>query len=194
MRLVDVRKYVPNAITISRPLLGFLIVYLHGIGWYKTALGVAIFTALSDAIDGHLARLWKAESKFGERWDPLTDKMFCWTFTGVLLTLYPLDPGFLAVVLFFAVYDGGITAIRYLFGRRNIPTNSYAKFKTTLLMTSLVVLYAAQMIVPMYLQTISYTVGILIGCGAIGYGVCSAVTYIRGYGWGDYLPRPLHLL
>lgn len=194
MNLYEVRKYVPNAITTSRPFWGFLIAYLHAIGWYRTALGIAVLTALSDAIDGHLARRWKAESKFGEKWDPLTDKMFCWSFTAVLLTMYPMDPAFLFLVLFFAAYDGGITTIRYLFGRRNIPTNNYAKLKTTLLMSSLVMLYASQVLVPTYLQCSTYWIGLAIGAAAMGCGVCSAVTYIRGYGWGNYLPSPLHLI
>jgi len=39
------------------------------------ATAIFIIAALTDALDGHLARKWKAESKFGRIMDPFADKL-----------------------------------------------------------------------------------------------------------------------
>lgn len=39
------------------------------------AASIFIIAALTDALDGHLARKWKAESKFGRIMDPFADKL-----------------------------------------------------------------------------------------------------------------------
>lgn len=69
---------LPNAITLSRIPLMFVIVWLM----YQTWLGAAslafwlfIAAAVGDWLDGHLARKYKMISVFGKLMDALTDKI-----------------------------------------------------------------------------------------------------------------------
>lgn len=92
------RLQIPNLITMARVLLAIVFVALLGsittrslnadptgvdrlgdlahasTAMLVTAAALFIIAALSDALDGHLARKWKAESKFGRIMDPFADK------------------------------------------------------------------------------------------------------------------------
>jgi CDP-diacylglycerol--glycerol-3-phosphate 3-phosphatidyltransferase len=78
----DLRRALPNALTILRfgaiPVFAWL--YLEagdGAAW-----GAGIFfaaAALTDQIDGYLARRWHVESRFGTIADPLADRLMIGT-------------------------------------------------------------------------------------------------------------------
>jgi CDP-diacylglycerol--glycerol-3-phosphate 3-phosphatidyltransferase len=78
MRGDDLRRLVPNALTIARfvaiPI--FAVLYLRagdGPAW-----GAGIFfagAAFTDQVDGYLARRWHVESRFGVVADPLADRL-----------------------------------------------------------------------------------------------------------------------
>lgn len=57
-----------------------------------SAAALFIIAALTDALDGHLARKWKAESKFGRIMDPFADKLLV---LGAFIML--AGPGFTSV-------------------------------------------------------------------------------------------------
>lgn len=65
---------LPNLISILRILLVPLIVWLISQEIYSIALTVFCVAAISDALDGMLARLLKCQSKLGAYLDPLADK------------------------------------------------------------------------------------------------------------------------
>ncbi|MEM9373489.1 MAG: CDP-diacylglycerol--glycerol-3-phosphate 3-phosphatidyltransferase [Planctomycetota bacterium] len=89
---------IPNLITLARVVLAIVFVWilasintrsLHAdptavdrlgdlthasTAVLVTAAALFIIAALTDALDGHLARKWKAESKFGRIMDPFADK------------------------------------------------------------------------------------------------------------------------
>jgi cardiolipin synthase (CMP-forming) len=66
---------VPNQITLLR--LGFLPFFLILISYeeYRWALLVLVFVALTDAIDGFLARRLRQKSALGAYLDPIADKL-----------------------------------------------------------------------------------------------------------------------
>lgn len=78
----DVRPRIPNALTIARfaaiPI--FALLYLRagdGPAW-----GAGVFfagAALTDQVDGYLARRWHVESRFGKVADPLADRLMIGT-------------------------------------------------------------------------------------------------------------------
>lgn len=78
MSWAEVRRNVPNALTLARfaaiPVFAWL--YLRagdGAAW-----GAGIFfaaAAFTDQIDGYLARRWHVESRFGKIADPLADRV-----------------------------------------------------------------------------------------------------------------------
>jgi len=73
----------PNALTVLRAILagGFfaaLNAYRYpdeNVLWGNVAIGLFIAAALTDALDGYLARKWHVESVFGRIMDPFCDKV-----------------------------------------------------------------------------------------------------------------------
>lgn len=69
---------LPNAITLSRVPLMFVIVWLMYQDWpgaATIAFWLFIAAAVGDWLDGYLARRWKQVSTFGKLMDALTDKI-----------------------------------------------------------------------------------------------------------------------
>jgi CDP-diacylglycerol--glycerol-3-phosphate 3-phosphatidyltransferase len=78
MTWLEARRHIPNALTILRfaaiPVFVVLLV-LAGDG---PAWGAGVFfagAALTDQLDGYLARRWSVESAFGKVADPLADRV-----------------------------------------------------------------------------------------------------------------------
>lgn len=79
----EVRRNLPNAITVLRVVLaaGFfaaLNAYRFpdvNVAWANLANLLFILAAVTDALDGYLARKWNVESVFGRLMDPFCDKV-----------------------------------------------------------------------------------------------------------------------
>ncbi|MEO0482586.1 MAG: CDP-alcohol phosphatidyltransferase family protein [Planctomycetota bacterium] len=77
------RAAAPNAITTARLGLAVAFVVVLSLpavkpgatAWLLSAAGIFVVAALSDALDGYLARRWNAVSKFGRVMDPFADKV-----------------------------------------------------------------------------------------------------------------------
>lgn len=81
------RRHIPNMLTVLRLILAavfFAALSMARYGWtVKDAaqtwllIGIVLFVAaaVTDALDGYLARRWKVESKFGRIMDPVCDKI-----------------------------------------------------------------------------------------------------------------------
>jgi len=96
-------RTIPNQITVSRiafvPLLMFLILYESNVSRI-VAMVLFFLAAVSDAVDGYLARSFKQTSTFGKFADPIADKLLI---AGALIALLQLGelPGW-AVMLIIA--------------------------------------------------------------------------------------------
>jgi len=84
------RARLPNALTAARVLLALVFFAVLWIGladrppgirvdqrpaWLWIAAGLFAFAAITDALDGYLARRWNAVSAFGRIMDPFADKL-----------------------------------------------------------------------------------------------------------------------
>ena len=78
---------LPNALTLSRPALGAVAWGLIAYEKYAAALGVFLVAALTDALDGWLARKLGQASAIGRALDPLVDKVLI---IGTLAYLLPV--------------------------------------------------------------------------------------------------------
>ena len=88
MSWAETRRSIPNALTVARfaaiPVFAWL--YLEagdGAAW-----GAGIFfaaAALTDQLDGYLARRWNVESRFGTVADPLADRLMIGTAAVLML-------------------------------------------------------------------------------------------------------------
>ena len=66
---------LPNTLSISRIPMVFLIVYLMEKGLSQWTLGLFVLSALTDWLDGYLARKWCQITDFGKFMDALADKV-----------------------------------------------------------------------------------------------------------------------
>ena len=78
MGWVEARRHIPNALTILRFAAIPVFVWLFQKAGDGAAWGAGIFfaaAALTDQLDGYLARRWHVESAFGKVADPLADRL-----------------------------------------------------------------------------------------------------------------------
>ena len=76
--LNNLSKYInlANAMTLSRVMAAPIMYYLIVAHQWKAAFVLCFLGGFTDLLDGFFARLFKHESLFGERFDPLADKIF----------------------------------------------------------------------------------------------------------------------
>lgn len=82
-------RFVPNSLSVARLLLGLAFPWVPA-DW---RLAVVVVAAVSDLLDGLVARWLDAESSAGRLLDPVADKVFVLALVGTLLaegTLHPL--------------------------------------------------------------------------------------------------------
>ncbi len=78
-----VRRSLPNGLTLLRLVLAAaffatLNAYRypdHNTAWANIAVWLFVLAAITDALDGYLARKWQVESTFGRIMDPFCDKV-----------------------------------------------------------------------------------------------------------------------
>jgi CDP-diacylglycerol--glycerol-3-phosphate 3-phosphatidyltransferase len=96
------RSSIPNQITVARlasvPLLMFFILWDSPVG---RIIGVVLFflAAISDAVDGYLARSFKQTSVFGKFADPIADKLLIVGALVCLVQLHELDAVWVMIII-----------------------------------------------------------------------------------------------
>ena len=82
---------IPNAITALALCMGLTGVSLAIGGQWEKALGAIIFAGVLDGLDGRIARLLRAQSKFGAELDSLADNIAFGTSPALILFLWSLQ-------------------------------------------------------------------------------------------------------
>lgn len=106
---------LPNLVTTANLFSGFYSI-IHSIkGEFKIAAIAIVVAAIFDQLDGRLARLTRATSKFGAEYDSLCDLVSFGVAPGVLLYLWSLSPfGRLGwIVCFLFVACGALRLARF---------------------------------------------------------------------------------
>ncbi len=132
---------LPNKITVGRMFIApiFLAIYLAGIE-HKFLISAAIFAlgAITDAIDGRIARKNHIVTNFGKLLDPIADKMLV---TAGLLAF--MQDGLCSIwtVMIILTRDFAVTSLRMIAASQNvvIPANIGGKIKTVMQMVSFIV-------------------------------------------------------
>jgi cardiolipin synthase len=175
---------LPTLLTLTRiavipVLVGLFFVAGDSARWVACVLYTA--AALTDYVDGYLARSWRQQSEFGRCLDPIADKLLV---AAVLLLLAAFgDLGSLGllpavVILCREILVSGLR--EYLAGLRvGVPVSRLAKWKTSIQMVSigfLIVGDAGPAILPIW------------AIGMYGLWLAAVLTLITGY---DYLRASL---
>jgi CDP-diacylglycerol---serine O-phosphatidyltransferase len=90
-RRVLFRAMIPNAITALALCMGLTGVSLAIRGQWDKALGAIILAGVLDGLDGRIARLLRAQSKFGAELDSLSDNIAFGTAPALILFLWSLQ-------------------------------------------------------------------------------------------------------
>ena len=78
----ELRRHVPNALTLARFVAIPVFAWLYVRAGDGAAWGAGVFfaaAALTDQLDGYLARRWEVQSDFGKVADPLADRLMIGT-------------------------------------------------------------------------------------------------------------------
>ena len=90
-RGIPFRAMVPNAITALALCFGLTGVSLAIGGEWDKALGAIVLAGVLDGVDGRIARLLRAQSKFGAELDSLSDNIAFGTAPALILFLWSLQ-------------------------------------------------------------------------------------------------------
>ena len=90
-RGIPFRAMIPNAITLLALCLGLTGVSLAISGEWEKALGSVVLAGVLDGFDGRIARLLRAQSKFGAELDSLSDNIAFGTAPALILFLWSLQ-------------------------------------------------------------------------------------------------------
>ncbi len=91
LREIPLRMVVPNMITVLAICAGLTGIRLAFENRIELAVGMVLLAAFLDGIDGRVARLLKATSKFGEQMDSLADIVNFGVAPALVLYVYVLD-------------------------------------------------------------------------------------------------------
>ena len=136
------KKNLPNILTFSRiavvPLLIFLLYFDSRIINFFTAL-LIIAAAVTDGLDGYLARKYELVTSFGKLLDPVADKILLVT-TMVMLVFLGRAPAW--IVCLILCREIAITGLRAIVAEHGIiiDASPLAKYKTVFQIVAVVAL------------------------------------------------------
>lgn len=174
-----IRK-IPNILSTLRIFLAFVFLLLYSQPeWNAKVASLFVFflAAVSDYLDGYIARTYNVATEVGVFLDPLADKFL--TFTG-FISLSILDPKLFPwwIVFIIMFRDVAVTMLRVYADRRDftMKTRKSAKAKT---LVQMVYLYVA-LIVGIYLQHPDYSLALWAEGLHIGIYVVMIITVYTG--------------
>lgn len=139
---------LPNILTVLRLFAapGVAIMFLYfarpWADWY--ALALFVVAALTDFMDGYLARAWKQESKFGAMLDPIADKAMVIIALLVITGFSGMNPWILLPATLIMFREVFVSGLREFLGATAglLAVTQMAKWKTTLQMSAIAVLFS----------------------------------------------------
>ena len=130
-------KHVPNILSVCRILLIPVIVILLLNNYFILALILFTISALTDIIDGFIARNFDAISNVGKLLDPLADKLTQISMIGSLVFTGVIHPWILTVLLLKELIM--IAGAAFLYGKNVVVYSRwYGKLATVLLYLAIV--------------------------------------------------------
>ena len=136
---------IPNILTLSRIVLLPILIWMIYAGYSWLALALYIFCAITDFLDGWLARKMNSVTAFGTFLDPISDKIFVALLLLALVDTGPLSGIWVIPVGIILIREFLISGLREFLGPKNIkvPVTKLAKWKTTVQMLCLGFLIAS---------------------------------------------------
>jgi CDP-diacylglycerol--glycerol-3-phosphate 3-phosphatidyltransferase len=170
---------VANVVTIGRiALVPFFALALladggHSVTWRLVATAVFAFAALTDRLDGYLARRHNLVTELGALLDPIADKLLIGTAL-VILAAFGELPWWITVVIL--VRELGITAMRFLMLKyAKLPVSRGGKAKTVLQSVAISIYLLPLTDLPSWVHVFA---GVVMGF-AVALTVVTGADYVR---------------
>lgn len=130
------KKHIPNALTILRfILIPFIVIFLFQ-DKYIESLIFLVISALTDVLDGFIARKYNFITNFGKLIDPLADKA---TQIAILVTLAirNIIPFWILIIVFVKEFLM-VAGASFLYGKETVVSSRwYGKLSTVLFYTAI---------------------------------------------------------
>jgi CDP-diacylglycerol--glycerol-3-phosphate 3-phosphatidyltransferase len=139
---------LPNILTtirlIAAPMVALMFLYFTRPYADWAALILFVGAALTDWLDGFLARVWKQESKLGRMLDPIADKVMVVIALLVLTSIFGLNPLILLPAAIIVFRETFVSGLREFLGdtASTLQVTKLAKWKTTSQMIAIALLFA----------------------------------------------------
>ena len=139
---------LPNILTMIRliaaPMVAIMFLYFTRPYADWAALVLFVSAALTDWLDGFLARAWKQESKLGAMLDPIADKAMVVIALVVLASVFGLDALIVLPAILIVFREVFVSGLREFLGNlsETLKVTKMAKWKTTAQMISIALLFA----------------------------------------------------
>ena len=140
--LLDGWRTVPNFVTMGRIALVVVSLIMLGIGGPDGSRGIGarwaafvlfVLAAISDKLDGYLARKYNKVTELGKLLDPIAGKLLVCGALVMLAAFGELNPGGWVITALFLIRELGITIMRFFVidtGGSVIAANHAGKLKT----------------------------------------------------------------
>lgn len=173
---------LPNVLTYARivavPALVACMMFLQGDVARWSAFALFVAAAVTDYLDGYLARVWEQQSTLGGMLDPIADKLI----VGAALMMLVHDNTINGLSIWAAIVilcrEILVSGLREFLAELNVKVHvtQLAKWKTTVQMVALAVLLAGPAVEKMYPGVVAAGLGLL--------WIAALLTLLTGY---DYL-------
>lgn len=176
---------VANLVTIGRivlvPIFAAVLLVDGGqsVGWRLFATALFVAAALTDKVDGYLARRYDLVTNLGALLDPIADKLLIGTAL-ILLSAFGELPWWVTAVIL--ARELGITALRFVLLKRRmtLPVSRGGKWKTVLQSVAISIYLLPLDQLPAWIQVVA----------GIAMGIAVAVTVVTG---ADYVRQAFSL-
>jgi len=134
---------LPNLLTLARMLaIPFVVGCLFWPDWFVmrwVALGIFIFAAITDFLDGYIARAWSQHSALGRMLDPIADKLLVSAILMMLVANHTISGLSILAAIVILCREVLVSGLReFLAGVKvHLPVSRIAKWKTTLQLLAL---------------------------------------------------------
>jgi CDP-diacylglycerol--glycerol-3-phosphate 3-phosphatidyltransferase/cardiolipin synthase len=141
---------LPNMLTFGRVLIVPIVVAClfwpdeYALRW--TALGLFTFAAVTDFLDGYLARIWDQQSALGRMLDPIADKLLVSAVLMILVADGTIKSWSLWAAIVILCREILVSGLREFLAelKVSVPVSKIAKWKTTLQLIALGFLIAGR--------------------------------------------------
>lgn len=164
---------IPTILTLARLLLLPVLIWAVASGFYWVGFGLYVVGALTDWLDGWIARKYNQISAFGTFLDPVSDKIYVCTMFLLLIAAQHVDVVGLIAMMVILAREFMVSGLREYLGPKDVklPVSKLAKWKTAVQMAATGVL----LLVPV----MPFAADIGLG----GLVVAAALTCVTGWGY-----------